>query len=101
MNLRVLKIIVVVMGVMLVAGFVALVVVIAGRVSQRGPVTQVGHPFTSAPVELPAGARIESMTATGDRLVLAILAPAGNRQLVIIDLASGRQLGTISLRTAP
>ena len=36
-----------------------------------------------------------------DRLVLDILLPDGNRRLVIIELATGRPLGAIPLRTAP
>jgi hypothetical protein len=50
---------------------------------------------------VPAGARIEAMTASADRLVIDLLFADGTRQLLIIDLATGRRLGTIPLRTAP
>ena len=101
MNLRALKIIVVVMGVMLVAGFITLVVIIAGRLSRGAPARPVNPPAAAAPIELPAGARIETMTLSGNRLVMAILLSDGGRQLVVIDLASGRRLGVIPLPTAP
>ena len=99
--MRALKILVVVMGVMLVVGFGALVVVIAGRVSRGGPAATVAHEFTAAPIDIPRGARIEAMTAGPDRLILALTLPEGGRQLVVIDLAKGIRLGTIELHPVP
>lgn len=99
--MRALKVLVAVMGVMIVAGVATLVVVIAGRVSGGGRGTASSQSFTAAPLELPKGARMEMMSAGGDRLVIDLVLPDGNRQLVIIDLATGRSLGTIPLRTAP
>jgi hypothetical protein len=99
--MRALKILVVVMGVMLVVGFGALVVVIAGRVSRGGPAATVAHEFTAAPIDIPRGARIEAMTAGPDRLILALVLPEGGRQLVVIDLAKGIRLGTIELHPVP
>ena len=97
--MRALKILVVVMGVMLVAGVATLIVVIALRLSQNAPARALLPPPDAPPIELPSGARIESMSMASDRLVFAILLPDGNRQLVIIDLATGRRLGIIPLRT--
>jgi len=96
-----LKILVVVMGVMILAGVTILVVAIADRVSRGGPATASSHPFAAAPIELPAGAWIETIGVGSDRLVVDIVLPDGNRQLVIIDLATGGRLGAIPLRTAP
>jgi hypothetical protein len=98
--MRALKVLVVVMGVMILAGVAALVVVIAGRVSRGGAGTS-SPPFAAAPIEFPAGARIETMSTGSDRLVIDLVLPDGNRRLVIIDLATGRLLGTIPLPTAP
>ncbi len=98
--MRGLKILVAVMGVMLVVGFAALVVVIAGRVSRGGPAA-TGHGFAAPPIEIPRGARIEAMTAGPDRLILALALPEGERQLVVIDLMKGVRLGTIELHTVP
>ncbi|MGA7264948.1 MAG: DUF6476 family protein [Stellaceae bacterium] len=98
--MRALKILVVVMGVMLVVGFAALLVVIAGRVSRGGPAA-TAHGFAAPPIEIPRGARIEAMTAGPDRLILALALPEGGRQLVVIDLAKGVRLGTIELHTVP
>lgn len=98
--MRALKILVVVMGVMLIGGFAALVVVIAGRVS-RGPSASVPHTFAGTPIDIPNGARVEAMTAAADRLILALVLPGGERQLLIIDLAKGTRLGVIQLHPVP
>jgi len=102
---RALKILVVVMGVMLVGGFIALIVSIAYLAKHRQPAapatTAAPAPYAAPPIDLPAGARIETMALGPDRLVLNIIRPDGNRELVVLDLASGRRLGTIPLRAAP
>ena len=99
--MRALKILVVVMGVMILVGVAALIAIIAGRLSRGGSGTASSPPFAASPIELPAGARIEAMSVGTDRLVLDIVLPDGARQLVIIDLATGRRLGAIPLRTVP
>jgi hypothetical protein len=104
---RALKVLVIVMGVVLVGGFVTLVMVIAGRVAERQAAApapspaSVPQPFAAAPLELPAGARIDSMAVGSDRLVLDVGLADGNREIVVIDLASGQRLGAIPLHTAP
>ena len=99
--MRALKILVVVMGVMLVFGFAALIAVIAGRVSRGGPPTTAARGFAAPPIDIPRGARIEAMTTGADRLILDLMLPEGERQLVIIDLVKGVRLGTIELRPVP
>ena len=99
--MRPLKVLVIVMAVMILAGLVALIIVVAGRLSQSGPGTTPAQPFAAAPIELPAGARIETIGVGSDRLVLEIVLPDGDRRLVVIDLATGRRLGAIPLHSAP
>ena len=98
-SLRVLKVLVVIMGIMLVFGFAALVAVIAGRLSRGPPATSGARPIAAAPLDLSAGARIETIGVGAERLVLAVVLPDGTRELVIVDIASGRRLGSIPLRT--
>jgi hypothetical protein len=99
--MRGLKILVVAMGIMLVGGFATLIAVIAGRVTQRQAVPVFSQPFTAAPIDLPAGAGIEAIGVGGDRLVIDLVLPDGNRQVLILDLATGRRIGTIPLRSPP
>jgi Family of unknown function (DUF6476) len=99
--MRALKIVVVVMGVMLVGGFTALIVTIAVRVSHRSAPPIAPSPFAGRAIDIPRGAHIEAMTAGTDRLVIDLAMPGGDRQLLIIDLATGASLGTIELHAAP
>ena len=99
--MRTLKILVVVMGVMLVAGIAILFATIAGRVSRTGPGPAISPPFAAPVIDLPQGARIEAMAVGPDRLVLDVVLSDGTRQLLVLDLVTGRRLGTVPLRTAP
>src|SRR4051794_25572412 len=90
---RGLKTAVVVMGIMLVVGFVALIAAIAYRMSHpRVPSepTTPSRPFSAPALDLPLGAHIEAMTVGADRLVLNLLLRDGGRQLLILDLSTGR-----------
>jgi hypothetical protein len=98
---RTLKVLVVVMGVMLVAGVAILIVAIAGRVSPNRAGLASLPPFAAPPIDLPQGARIEAMAVGVDRLVIDVVLGDGTRQLLVLDLVTGRRLGTIALRTTP
>lgn len=99
--MRGLKILVVVMGIMLVVGFAVLVAAIAGRISRGGPAPSPPPPFAAAAIDIPRGTHIEAMTVGTDRLIVGLALPQGDRQLVVIDLATGTRLGTIELHVAP
>lgn len=99
--MRGLKILVVVMGVLLVGGFATLVAVIASRMAHRQPAAVSLAPFEAAPLDLPAGARVENIGIGTDRLVVDIVQPDGHRQLIILDLATGHRLATIPIRNLP
>jgi Family of unknown function (DUF6476) len=99
MNVRGLKLLVAVMGVMLVGGVAALVAIIAVRLSHRAPPPVAA--FTAPAIALPHGATIEWMSTGPDRIVLDVTLLDGSAELVIIDLATGRLVGTIPLAEAP
>ena len=98
MPMRGLKIAVIVMGIMLVVGVIVLVAAIAARVSHKPAEPASRAEFSAPPIDLPAGSRIEAMTVGPDRLVIDVLLADGTRQLLILDLSTGRRLGTIPLR---
>jgi hypothetical protein len=98
---RTLKVLVAVMGVMLVVGIAVLIVTIAGRVSRNTAGLVTLPPFAAPSIDLPQGAHIEAMAVGPDRLVIDVVQADGSRQLLIIELATGRPLGTIPLRTSP
>jgi hypothetical protein len=95
--MRALRVLVVVMGVMIVAGIAVLAATIVGRVTKPRPAASVSPP----PLDLPHGARIETIGVGPDRVVLAIARPDGGRELVVLDLASGRKLMAVPLRDSP
>jgi hypothetical protein len=99
MNLRFLKILVAVMGVLLLAGVVGLAVTIAARLGPR-PAPPAGA-FTSPSITLPHGASIEKMSVGSDRIVLEVLLADRSAELVVIDLATGRLIGIFPLKEAP
>jgi Family of unknown function (DUF6476) len=97
-QMRALKALVVVMGIMLIGGFAVLVVAIIGRVSHSGSPRPA---FSATAIDIPREARVEAMTTGSDRLVIDLLLPESRRQLIVIDLTTGVRLGTIELRAAP
>jgi hypothetical protein len=95
---RALKILVGVMGAMILAGVAVLGATVAGRLSRSAPPPQA---FTAPAVDIPAGSRVEAMSTGADRVVLDLVLSDGSRQLLIVDLASGRKLGTVPLHASP
>jgi|HubBroStandDraft_6_1064221.scaffolds.fasta_scaffold1241443_1 hypothetical protein len=94
--MRGLKILVGVMGVMLIVGVAGLAVAVATRLSHRAPTP--GTMFSAPPILLPHGSKIEMMSIGSDRIVLQVDLVDGSVELVVIDLATGRELGAIPLR---
>jgi hypothetical protein len=93
-----LKVVVVIMGLMILAGLTLLGAIVASRMAHRSPATAASAPaFSAAPIDLPAGARVATIKIGIDRLVVDIVLADGNHQLLVIDLGTGRRLGTIPL----
>ena len=96
--MRVLQVLVVAMGILIVAGIAWLGAVIVGRMSHRG--LAPAPMFSAAPVAIPPGARVEALSAGGGRLVVGLALADGDRRILILDLATGKPLGSIELRAA-
>ncbi len=107
--MQVLKTLVIVLGVMIVAGITAIGVTIYHRATNlvNSPVpastepdirTGLGPGFGRVALDLPPGSRVVEMTAEGDRLILRLRLADGGRQILILDMATGKRLGTFELR---
>jgi hypothetical protein len=98
-TVRALKVLVVAMGVLIVAGVVTIIVTIASRI---GASTH-GKPALPASVKLslPQGAHLAAVVPWGDRLIIRIERQAGGDQLLTYDPASGAVVQTIELPPAP
>ena len=98
---RALKVLVIVLGILLVGGVVALIAMIVSRGGTATPPRPAVPPRGTAydaVLDLPAGARIVSTQPDGARLVVVLALADGRQQILLLDLASGARLGTIELR---
>ena len=96
--MRVLKVLTIVMGVMILAGTGVLVAVIAHRLASPasgGAAAAPGTPFSLA-LDEPAGTRIATIAAAGDRLAMQ-LQGGGSDRVVLVDPRSGTVVGRIAL----
>jgi len=91
------------MTVLLVGGLVLLIVGMARTAGElgRGEAVAVPSGFGELRLTLPPGARLESVTAGGDRLYLRLAAADGKTELLVVDAARGRLLGRIVLEPQP
>lgn len=95
-----LKVLVVVMGVLLVAGIVALGFGVNYRMSHPRAVASASSataPLAST-LDLPAGARVVGAEASGDRLVVRVDLGGGSEELIVVNLATGAPISTVTLR---
>jgi hypothetical protein len=108
--MRSLKVLVIVMGMLLVAGIIALGFAVHYRINhpRQAP---TGSPAVAGPaigpasapnamtLDLPPGARVVGAEASGDRLVVRVeLAAGGGEELIIVNLATGAPVATVTLR---
>jgi hypothetical protein len=104
--MRSLKVLVIVMGVLLVAGIVALGFAVQYRANHPRPGVATGGPSVIGPagapsamtVDLPQGSRVVGAEASGDRLVVRVELAGGGEELVVVNLATGLPIATVTLR---
>ncbi len=93
-QIRVLKAVVIGLGVLIVAGLVALltaVVLRGGGGSRALPAEEAMH------VVLPEGAVVEEMRVSGNTLALRVRLADGGREIIIIDARKGRVVRRIRI----
>lgn len=128
--MRLLKTLVIAMGVFLVLGFGALIYVIATRVTTPKPMPVATAPVLPPPqaekppepalppkigdalpphftpsfgeqtLLLPPGARISDFSAGGGRLVLRAILADQSQQLIVVDLNTGALIGTLNIENS-
>lgn len=95
-----LKLLVVAMGVLLVGGVVVLAIAVADRANHPRPTTSAAatnRPLAST-LDLPAGAHVVGAEASGDRLVVRVDLGGGGEELIVVNLATGAPISTVTLR---
>jgi hypothetical protein len=112
---RALKIAVVVMGVLIVLGLAVIVVTIAkrggvGKVSEQAMpeappwARPPGAPLTGfgdVLVSIPRGGRMVDFRVEGDRLIIHARPPGLDDVIHVIDLGTGKTLGTVTVAPRP
>ena len=97
--MRALKVLVAVMGVLLVAGFAVVVVTIVNRASRSpGAETAKLASFGTKTVTLPADSLVLEVHGAGDRIVLRLELKDGSEMLLVLNAATGTELGRINLQ---
>ena len=106
--MRALKLLVIVMGVLLLAGIVALGFGVQYRLNHpravavaAGATTAPDVPSAAPPntIDLPAGSHVVGAEASGDRLVVRVeLAAGAGEELIIVNLATGVPVSTVILK---
>jgi hypothetical protein len=98
-NMKGLRALVIIMGVLIVAGLVVVVVTIANRVVGGGGIatTRAAPEFATADLPIPAGCQVVETTTADDRLILRLGTGERCNQVLIVDMATGRLLGTLRL----
>ncbi len=106
--MRALKVLVIVMGVLLVAGIIALGFAVqyrlnhprqapAGSPAAASAIGPAGAP-SAITLDLPQGARVVGAEASGDRLVVRVELAGGSEELIIVNLITGAPVATVTLR---
>ena len=92
-----LKVLVIVMGLMIVVGFVVVASEIARRMSSASTSASPaasGAAFARS-IALPSGAQVVSIDPAGDRIAVHVRSVEGRSTLYIVDPRNGALLGTV------
>jgi hypothetical protein len=104
-SVRALKALVIFLGVLIVGGVVVIGLTIYERAT--APSEQSALPdappavsaagFGARRIGLPQGADVIEAVAEGDKLILVVALPEGAQRVIVLDLASGAELGRFDL----
>ena len=97
--MRGLKALVIIMGMLIVAGFAVIVVTLINRSvgGDGAPAKTVAAKPYNTKIPIPDGARIVDTEAGDGRLIIHLTLPDAESQILIVDPATGRRIGTIDL----
>ena len=98
--MRSLKLLVIVMGVLLVGGSVALVAAILGRLGRAPAAPPAAEAAAPLHETLPAGARIVGAELSGDRVLVRVALADGSDEVLLYDARTGAQVAVIDAPAA-
>ncbi len=97
--MQALKAAVIVMGLLILAAFGLVVYMLLGRIADGGG----GDAFGTRDIDIPAGCELAAAVSDGERLVvrLAGLPERDCQQVILVDPASGEEIGRLRLTPRP
>jgi hypothetical protein len=90
-----LKVLVIVMGLLIVAGFIVVAAEIARRMSSPNGLRSPAATAFSQRIALPSGAQVISMESVADRLVVHVKTADGQSSAWFVEPRTGALLGTV------
>ena len=99
--MRGLKVLVISMAILIVAGFVVLVSELGSRVSRLSSAGVNGAAPFAASLDAPEGSTVEGIAGVEGTLAVHIRWPDGTDRVYLVDPATGRHLGTVRPHEAP
>ena len=118
--MRALKALVIFMGILILVAMAVVAVTLYKRATGSSAVSELADPasqimaghqpalpgralaaFGEAEISLPQGARLERIDSAKGRLLLLIRLRDASQQIRVLDIADGRELGTIHLTPTP
>ncbi len=106
-NIRVLKRVVIALGVLIVISLAVVVWGVARNASKLvagDPAVPTAEPrggFGDVTVDAPSGSRLVGVSAAGERGLLRLRLRDGSEKVVIVDLGTGKVLGTLVVAPGP
>ncbi len=95
---------VIILGVLLVVGFLVMVGTIIYRMANPEPPEMASGKVSAGPVldlAMPAGARIRAMDLNEGKLAIHLDAGNEGEEIVVIDVRKGRELSRIRINSTP
>ncbi|HEY5609291.1 MAG TPA: hypothetical protein VIM38_13250 [Alphaproteobacteria bacterium] len=99
--MRTLKVVVIALGVLIVAAIAALVLKIADTAAPSGAPSRVERTYAPSTVEIPRGAEVIATEVAGERLVLHVRLENGDLRFIVVNLSTGKEIGSVDIREAP
>jgi hypothetical protein len=92
--MRSLKLLVIVLGILIIAAVATIMVTLVNRSTGGSDRKPWAHAL-----QIPAGATVRDYRLDGDRLVIRLAVPGKPDEFRILDLARGRQTGTVTFKS--
>ena len=97
-NIRLLKFVVIILGLIIFVGLGVLLMVIGQRMNASG---NAASPEAFAPIALPYGALILQISLDSGHIALLMELPGGAEEVAIFDISTGKRLGTFAPAQQP